>query len=215
MSNTSAAFGFSQRQGTGSSPTYEQVALRNGGIDYNATVIYPGDPVVRVGTADGTIAQAAGSAGGGTVTMAGIFVGCEYLSTAIGRKVWSNYWPGGSPVSSANQPSITAYIVNDPAAQFLCQSDSTGLAQNAVGANFDFAIGTGTATGGYGQSGAYLLHTGATTAAFPFRLQSLVTDPPGANGTAQGATVSTASPYVFAVVAFNNVETKNSTAVNT
>jgi hypothetical protein len=212
MGNISAPFGFQQRQGTGSSPTYELTSFRNGGIDYNASAIYQGDPVVRVGSGDGTLAQAAGSAGGSTVTMAGVFVGCKYLSTAQKRTVWSNYWPG-SDVSSANQSTIEAYVINDPNAQFLCQSDSTGLAQKDVGSNFDFAIGTGTTANGI--SGAYLLHTGATTAAYPWRLLSLVTDPPGAPGTAQGANASTAAPYNYAVVAFNNVETKNATAVNT
>lgn len=210
MGNVSAPFGFQQRQGTGSSPTYEQTTFRNGGIDYNATAIYFGDPVVRVSTSDGTIEQAAGSAGGSTVTMAGVFVGCKYLSTSQKRTVWSNYWPG-SDVSSANQSTIEAYVINDPNAQFLCQSDSTGLAQTQVGQNFDFAIGTGNASNGL--SGAYLLHTPVTTAAYPWRLIALVTDPPGAPGTAQGATASTASPYNYAVVAFNNVETKNATAV--
>lgn len=207
MANINAPFGFRQAQGTGSSPTYEQVAFRNGGIDYNAGAIYYGDPVVRAGTGDGTIKQAAGSAGASTVTMAGVFIGCKYLSTAQKRTVWSNYWPG-SDVSSANQSTIEAYVINDPNAQFLCQSDATGVAQADVGANFDFAIGTGTTSNGI--SGAYLLHTGAVTAAFPWRLVSLVTDPPGAPGT-----FANGQPYDYAVVAFNNVETKNATAVNT
>ena len=208
MTNVSGPFGFQQRQGTGASPTYEQVAFRNGGIAYNASAIYFGDPVNR--QSDGTIAQAPGSAAGSTVSMAGIFIGCKYLSTAQKHTVWSNYWPG-SDVSSANQPTIEAYVVNDPNAQFLVQSDSTGLAQTGVGSNFDFAIGTGTASNGI--SGAYLLHSPVTTAAYPFRLIGLVTDPPGAPGTAQGATAATASPYCYGVVAFNNVETKNATAV--
>lgn len=206
MANVAGYFGFRQYGGTGSAPTYEQVTLGNGGIDYNATVIYYGDPVVRVGTGDGTIEQAAGSAGASTVTMAGIFQGCKYLSTAIGRTVWSNYWPGGSPTTSANQSSIEAYIINDPAAQFIVQSDATGVTQAQVGGNIDFAIGTGSTANGI--SGAYLLHTGIVTAAYPFRLLSLVLSPPGAAGTASGA-------YNLAVVGFNNVETKNSTAINT
>jgi len=205
LSNVNAPFGFQQRQGTGSSPTYEQVTFGNGGIDYNATAIYFGDPVVRAGSGDGTVKQAAGSAGGSTVTMAGIFVGCKYLSTAQKRIVWSNYWPG-SDVAQANQSTIEAYVINDPNAQFLAQSDSTGLAQADVGSNVDFNIGTGNAANGL--SGAFLIHTGATTAAYPFRLVSLVLSPPGANGTASGA-------YNYAVVAFNNVETKNATAANT
>ena len=205
-SNTNAPFGFRQYVGRGSAPTYEQVAFPNGGIDYNATVIYYGDPVVRAGSGDGTLKQAAGAAGAGTVTMAGIFQGCKYLSTQTKKTEWSNYWPGGSPVTSGNQSTIEAYVINDPNAQFLVQSDSTGVAQADVGANFDFNIGTGTAANGL--SGAYLLHTGVTTAAYPFTFQKLVLDPPGANGTNSGA-------YNLAVVSFNNVETRVTTAVNT
>jgi hypothetical protein len=206
MANTNAPLGFRQYTGTGASPTYEQVTLGNGGIDYNATAIYFGDPVVRAGTGDGTIKQAAGSAGASTVTMAGIFQGCKYLSTVLQRTIWANYWPGGSPTSSANQSTIEAYIINDQNAQFLVQSDSTGVAQADVGANNDFNIGTGAAANGI--SGAFLIHGGAVTAAYPFRLLSLVLWPPGAQGTASGA-------YNWCVVAFNNVETKNATAVNT
>jgi hypothetical protein len=197
LANTAAPFGFRQYSGTGSSPTYEQVTLGNGGIDYNATVIYYGDPCTRASTTDGTLIQGLGS--GSVIPLAGIFMGCKYLSTAISRTVWSNYWPGGSPVTSANQSTIEAYIVNDPMAQWLVQGDATGVTQAAVGSNFDYIIGTGTAANGI--SGAALLHTAATTFTFPFRLQSCVLNPPGANGTTIGA-------YGLAVVAFNNVETK-------
>ena len=41
--NVSAPFGFRQFSGRGSAPTYEQVAVS---IDYNATNIFYGDPVV-------------------------------------------------------------------------------------------------------------------------------------------------------------------------
>jgi len=206
MANVSAPFGFRQYSGTGSAPTYEQVTFGPGGIDYNAGAIFYGDPVVRVGSGDGTLTQAAGSAGSGTVTMAGIFQGCKFLSTVLSRTLWSNYWPGGSPVASGSQSTIEAYVINDPNAQFLVQSDSTGVTQAGVGSNFDFSIGTGTTANGL--SGAFLLHTGVTTAAYPWRLVSLVTTPPGAPGTASGA-------YNLAVVAFNNVETRNATATNT
>jgi hypothetical protein len=214
MGNISAPFGFSRRQGTGSAPTFEQTAFPNGGIDTtDSTAIYFGDPVVRVGSTDGSIEQAAGSAGALTVTLAGIFLGCKYLSTAQKRTVWSNYWPG-SDVAASAQATVEAYVENDPNAQFLCQTDSTGVAQSQVGSNFDFAIGTGTAASGI--SGAYLLHTPVTTAAYPFRLVGLVLTPPGAPGTAQAASNpwTTVSPYNYAVVAFNNVETKNATAIN-
>lgn len=203
MANVNSPFGFWQRGGLGAAPTYEQYENGNGGIDYNATVIYYGDPVLRSGSGDGTLVQ---GSNGQTVPMAGVFIGCKYLSTAIGRTVWSNYWPGGSPVTSGNQTSISAWVVNDPAAQFTVQSDSTGLVQADVGTNLDYAIGTGTTSNGL--SGAYIDHGGATTSTKPFRFQSLILDPPGAPGTATGA-------YNWAVVAFNNVETKSLTAGNT
>jgi len=202
MANTQAYFGFWQRSGTGSSPTYEQTENGNGGIDYNTGAIYYGDPVQRVGSADGTLTQGANAQ---TTPMAGVFIGCKYLSTSQKRTVWSNYWPG-SDVTSGNQSAITAWVVNDPMAQFLVQSDSTGVLQADVGANNDYQIGTGTAANGL--SGAYLVHGGAVTSTKPWRLVSLVLDPPGQNGTASGA-------YNFAVVAFNNVETKALTATNT
>jgi len=213
MGNVSAPFGFVQRQGTGASPTYEFASgFNNGSIAYNASAIYYGDPVTRASSSSGTLIQAVGSAGNSTITMAGIFYGCKYLSTAQKRTVWSNYWPG-SDVASTAQSTIESYVVNDPNAQFLVQSDSTGLAQaTAIGAQFDFAIGTGTTANGL--SGAYLLHTPGSNASWPFRCVDLVFDPPGANGTIQGANVSTASPYNYAIVAFNNVETRVTTTYN-
>lgn len=206
MANTNAPFGFRQYAGRGTTPSYEQTAFSNGGIAYNANAIYYGDPVVRVGSGNGTLAQAAGSAGGSTVTMAGIFQGCKYLSTVTKKTEWFNYWPGGSPVTSGNQSTIEAYVINDINAQFLAQSDSTGVVQADVGSNLDFNIGTGTAANGL--SGAFLIHTGATTAAYPFRFEKLILDPPGANGTQSGA-------YNLAVVSYNNVEGRNATATNT
>jgi hypothetical protein len=201
-----APFGFSQRSGLGSAPTYENYEFANGGIDYNTAAIYYGDPVVRVGSGDGTIQQSAGGGGGSTVPLAGIFIGCKYLSTAQKRTVWSNYWPG-SDVTSANQSSIAAWVINDPQAQFLCQSDSTGVTQAQIGGNIDFALGTGTAANGL--SGAYILHTAVTTTGYPFRLQSLIT---GINP--QGVIQATGA-YNYAIVGFANVETKSLVAANT
>lgn len=192
MANTNAPFGFRQYQGTGSAPTYEQVAMTIASND--TTAIYFGDPVVPLNT--GYITQASSN----SVQIAGIFVGCKYLSTSQKRTVWSNYWPG-----SDNNGTVEAYVVNDPNAKFLAQTDSTGAAQGDVNANVGFAIGTGnTATG---ISGAYVdISTVNTTNTLPFRIISLVTNPPGSAGTASGA-------YNWVVVAFNNVSTKQLTSV--
>ena len=96
MANVSAPFGFAQRSGTGSSPTYEQV---KGTIAYNTAAIYYGDPIFRL--SDGTLAGASTGPGPTTTAIAGIFVGCAYLSVSQKRTVWGNYWPG-SDVASTN-----------------------------------------------------------------------------------------------------------------
>lgn len=193
MANTNAPFGFRQYSGNGSAPTYEQIAVR---IAYNATNIFYGDPVEP--DTNGYVVQGDGTTGDAGI--AGIFVGCKYLSVSQKRTVWSNYWPG-SDVASGN--TVEGYIVNDPNAKFLVQSDSSGIATTDLNANVGYAIGTGNTSNGI--SGAYI--TGVnTTATLPFRIVSLVTEPPGSAGTASGA-------YNWVIVAFNNVSTKSLTGI--
>jgi len=197
MANTNAPFGFRQASGTGVTPSYEQVeALIKS--DYT-TPIFFGDPVYPLDT--GYIAGS--SVTPGSVQIAGIFVGCKYLSVSQKRTVWSNYWPG-----SDNNGAVTAYIVNDPNANFLVQvggSSSTGLTQADIGANVQFAYGSGNTANGI--SAAYVVYnSGAVTATLPFRVKSLVTEPPGSNGTESGA-------YNYVIVGFNNVSTKQLTSV--
>ena len=192
MANTNAPFGFRQYSGTGSAPTYEQVAMTI--ASNNTTAVYFGDPVVPLNT--GYITQASSN----SVQIAGIFVGCKYLSTSQKRTVWSNYWPG-SDASSA----VEAYVVNDPNAKFVAQSDATGVAFADINANIGFAIGTGNSATGI--SGAYLdTSTLNTTNTLPFRVVALVQNPPGSAGMEAGA-------YNWAVVAFNNVSTKQLTGI--
>lgn len=197
MANTAPGSynGFQQYSGTGSAPTYEQVA---GTAAYNAT-IYFGDPVVINGST-GYIAQASTTSGTTSATaIAGVFVGCKYLSVSQKRTVWSNYAPG-TDVSSSN--TVEVYYVNDPNAKFAVWSDATGIAQADTGSTCGFDIGTGNASNGisgaflnYGTSGPNSDGTG------PFRIVGLVGNPPGTNGTEWGA-------YARVVVAFNNVATK-------
>jgi len=199
MANTQAYFGFRQYQGTGSAPTYEQIAVT---VAYNASAIYFGDPVTP--QTDGTVARSASTgATPGVPGIAGIFVGCQYLSVSQKRTVWSNYWPG-SDVASTN--SVIGYIINDPNAKFVAQSDATGIAAADVGSTIGFAIGSGNTSNGI--SGAYLDTTTINTATYnvyaPFKIVSVITDPPGSNGT-----IGNGQPYDYAVVAFNYVATKN------
>lgn len=199
--NTAGPFGFRQYRGNGSAPTYEQVAVS---MVYNATATFFGDPVTQ--QTDGTYAQSASTGATPAVLgIGGVFVGCKYLSVAQKRTVWSNYWPG-SDVASGNF--VEAYIVNDPNAQFLAQTDATGLALTDVNSTIGFVIGTGNTANGI--SGAYLDSTTLNTATYninaPFKVVGIYNNPPGAPGT-----LSNSQAYDYAIVAFNNVATRNFT----
>jgi len=196
MANTFAPFGFSQNKGTGSAPTYEQVPAP---IAYNTANIFFGDPVFRL--SDGTVAGVTTGPGPGTGVLAGIFVGCKYLSVSQKRTVWSNYWPG-SDVASTN--TVEGYLVNDPNAQFLVQSSGgSGITQAMLGQLVQFAYGTGNTS--TGLSGAYIDATSVgSTATLPFRIVSLIVP--------VGSSTAVTGQYNNAIVAFNNVETKVTTA---
>lgn len=206
MANVFVPNGFNQYRGTGSSPTYEQVP---GQIAASTAAIFFGDPVFRLATgATGTLAGATTGPGPGTTPIAGIFIGCKYLSVAQKRTVWSNYWPGSDV---ATGQFAEGYFINDPNAQFIAQvgvSTTTGVTALQVGLNVQFAYGTGNTFNGI--SGAYvdISVTPAVTATLPFRVVGLLTDPPGANGT-----IGNGAANNSVILAFNNVETKNTLAV--
>lgn len=187
--------GFQQYSGNGSAPTYEQV---EGNAAYNQA-IYFGDPVVY-NASTGYVERASTTSGTtGVAALAGVFVGCKYLSVSQKRTVWSNYAPG-SDISASD--TATVYYVNDPNAKFAVWSDATGIAQADIGSTGGFNIGTGNTANGI--SGAYLnwgTSGGNSDGSGPFRIVGLVGNPPGVNGTEWGA-------YARVVVAFNNVATK-------
>ena len=195
MANTNSPFGFRQYYGgSGGAPTFAQSTRVIAST--NNTPIYSGDPVMPViSTANGYITQGAA----GATTLAGIFVGCKYLSVSQKRTVWNSYWPGSDASGD-----IEAYIVDDPIAQFIVMGTSTTfnitgtlttVTSSKVGQYAQFAIGTGDAS--TGQSGAYL-DTANTTATFPFIVRGLIAAPPGA----PGADPTTA--YNQVIVGFNN-----------
>jgi len=165
MANTFAPNGFLQYQGgAGGAPTFAQSTRKI--ASGNATAIFTGDPVMPViGSATGYITQGAA----GTTVLAGIFVGCKYLSTSQKRVVWSTYWPGSDATND-----VEAYVIDDPNARFVVQSSGTGFpvtgtlaaqTSGVQGQYAQFTIGTGsTATG---RSGAYISAVG-TTVTYPF-----------------------------------------------
>lgn len=178
MANVNAPFGLKPlTSATGAASNYE---MRKANIAYNnATKIYRGDPVKLLST--GYIAQ--WTAATAVSQLWGIFCGCEYLSSAQGKKVFSQIWPGADVASTAQDTIVASIIPCNQATNgtFLVQSDATGVAFADIGQNIDVALGTGNTL--TGQSGAYLdVSTINTTATLPFRIMGLAGGSLGAGG---------------------------------
>lgn len=154
------------------------------------------------------------------IPVAGVFVGCKYLSTSQKRTVWSSYWPGSDASSDAY-----AYCITDPNAQFLVQTANSNTTATAVGLasvgqnigfNYNDSATAGetngnTATGQstyfadqYTLSANYAAGYYAN-AALPFRIIGLYNYQPGQTSplvSINGADPTTA--YNKIVVGFNN-----------
>ena len=188
MANTNAPNGFQVfRRFDGGSPTsgYETRKI----LSTYSTAIGFGDPVIPVST--GYIQRATAS----TVQIAGIFFGCKYLNTSVGRTVWSNNWPGTTQGSDAE-----AYIVTDPQVLFVAQSNNTAITFADIGANIQFVIGTPNSTTGMSTT-ALDQSTIATTDTLPFRIVGLLSQYETTSGAVNGT--DDASAYNRVIVAPN------------
>ena len=193
MANTFAPYGFLQYQGgAGGAPTFAQSTRKI--ASGNSTAVFTGDPVMPViSTANGYITQAAA----GSTVLAGIFVGCKYLSTSQKRTVWSSDWPGSDTTTD-----VEAYVIDDPNARFVVQSSGSGFpitgttstqTSGVQGQYAQFTIGTGNTS--TGRSGAYISSV-ATTVTFPF----IVVD----YATSFGNGGDPTTQYCNLIVGFNN-----------
>jgi len=198
LTNTFAPFGF-RPVSTSNGPINWRVSTRRVAAG-NSTPIYKGDVVMPVvGTPTGYITLGVPGTIAATVPAAGIFWGCQYLSTTQKRTVWSQYWPGSDATGD-----VIAFVIDDPNARFVVQTSgssfqitgtNSAFTSSPVGQYATFNAGVGSAT--TQQSGQYL-DTVGSTAAYPFIITDMVIDPPGANGT------DATSNYNYVVVGFNN-----------
>ena len=149
MANVLAPTGF-REYGTidGSPPNFGQAK----GFCLYSTAIFSGDPL-KWGTAGYLApATATGNTGAGVV---GIAYSFRWTSTALGRTVWSQYYPGNDSVNNAD---VVVYYTAAPNSLFYAQATSTSagtaiggpLVQADVGTFFNFATGAG----GNTQTGA-------------------------------------------------------------
>jgi hypothetical protein len=206
LANTFAPQGFQAiARLNGAAPTFGMSPARIS--KSNATAIYFGDPVTQLNT--GYITQSTA----GTTQIHGIFAGCQYLSTAFGKTVWSRYWPGTTDAAA----DVAAYIIDDPLTVFAVQSGNGGPCVLAnIGTNINFALGTGNTSNGI--SGAYAdFSTLATTSTLPFRIVNIGGNSGYATGFGPPAIVGNGSDgttaYNTIYVTFNNQDYKSLTGI--
>jgi hypothetical protein len=199
MANVLGPFGFLQ-WGTNSGPVN---FAENHNPPYRiaagyATQIFYGDAVrMNVSGPTGYVEQwANGDGATATRILVGIFVGCSYFSTSAQQTVYKRYWVGSDATGD-----VSAYIVDDPNAQFKVQAGiATAITQASVGQTADIVatpVGN-TTTGASGMS----LSTPTTTSTLPFKVVNVINSPPTANGS------DLTTPYNYVVVSMNNQQYK-------
>lgn len=203
MANNFAPFGF-RPVSTSNGPINWRISTRRIAAG-NSTAIYKGDAVVPVtGTPTGYIAQATA----GSVPLAGIFWGCQYLSTSQKRVIWSQYWPGSDATGD-----VIAYVIDDPQARFVVQTSGSSFQITGSNTTFTYSpvgqlaqLNVGAGSSSTQQSGMYL-DTVGSTATYPFQIVDMVIDPPGSNG------ADATSNYNWVIVGFNNEMLRSNGAV--
>ena len=183
MANANVAFGLKPINLAGGAPN--STGTNAYFIKSDASAIYQGSPVIA--TNDGTIAIT-GSASGDTYKHIGVFAGCEYVSSATGEKVFSNYWPG----SGANTDyDIVGYVYDNPHQRFIIATDATftnrATAIAAIFENTQFTTGTsGSTTTGVSSASMDVATLDATNASLPLKIVGLYADVENSDYTAAG-----------------------------
>jgi hypothetical protein len=203
----------------------------NGQTTY-ASNIFTGDPViwnpVTANQGSGTIARYGfntdGNGGTNTVSVLGVFMGCEY-TLPTGILVKSAYWPSATQVYAGSQ--IKAYVIDDPDAVFDIQvSTWTNILNDArfpyglMGQNF----GLGLAGGGAnlvpnnpvdgspltGQSAAYLAKVftandpAHTVVTLPLKVIGYTKNPNNIANPISYTADATTAPFLNVMVQINN-----------
>ena len=170
MANSNGAFGLRPYGILGSAPNSTGLTEYRIASD-NTNKIYKGMAVIPI--AAGVIDDLQAAAGG-TVSILGVFNGCEYVSSTTGETVFSNNWPGSG--ADANFP-VKAFIYDNPNQLFTIATSNVVAAANteaevraAVFSNIQLANGnSGDDTTGLSSASADL-NTIATTAAHALRI---------------------------------------------
>jgi hypothetical protein len=182
MANLDAAFGLRPYKMLGAGANTNGVMsfdIQTTATAGTSSVIYEGTPVIPL--ANGMI-DIVGAAAGGTVSLLGAFIGCQYTDLN-GTPTFTNKWPGTAAVKSGT--AATALIAAHPDQLFLINCDAAA-ADATVHANANFATATsGNATTGI-STGELAVSTVNTTNTLNMRIVGFADQPSSDDATVAG-----------------------------
>lgn len=200
MANTNAPFGF-RWLGLNNSPSTPSSSIIERKIaQANTNKLYRGDLCINLDT--GYIDKTSGTPVTSAASLyAGVFWGCEYLSVAAGRNVFSTYWPGGD--AAGDVKALLLPLTGSTPPLFVAQTLLTSAAFADIGLNVRPSYAAGTAYSGYSKSGMTIdMGATAVTATYPFQIVDLWSNrsAPGQPGT------DDTTSYNWVVVSFNGFQ---------
>ena len=154
-------------------------ATRQRRIASGASSIGFGDPVIFVN--DGTIAVSTSTTTAPATGFAGVFLGCQFVSSVTGQPTFSQAWISGTSVKA--NTFITAFVCEDPDQLFQVAvvtgttvvSTTSGLTYSEINNNVALVANT-LNTVSYDSQQAILLSSAAVTDTLPLRIVDLVPD---------------------------------------
>jgi hypothetical protein len=154
-------------------------ATRQRRIASGASSIGFGDPVIFVN--DGTVAVSTSTTTAPATGFAGVFLGCQFVSSVTGQPTFSQAWISGTSVKA--NTFITAFVCEDPDQLFQVAvvtgttvvSTSSGLTYSNINNNVALVANT-LNTVSYDSQQAILLSSADVTATLPIRIVDLVPD---------------------------------------
>ena len=154
-------------------------ATRQRRIASGASSIGFGDPVIFVN--DGTVAVSTSTTTAPATGFAGVFLGCQFVSSVTGQPTFSQAWISGTSVKA--NTFITAFVCEDPDQLFQVAvvtgttvvSTTSGLTYSEINNNVALVANT-LNTVSYDSQQAILLSSAAVTASLPIRIVDLVPD---------------------------------------
>jgi hypothetical protein len=181
-------------------------ATRQRRIASGAASIGFGDPVIFVN--DGTIAVSTSTTAAPATGFAGVFLGCQFVSSVTGQPTFSQAWISGTSVKA--NTFITAFVCEDPDQLFQVAvvtgttvvSTTSGLTYSNINNNVALVANTLNTTSNDSQQ-AILLSSADVTASLPIRIVDLVPD--------TAFTYSGTVYYPEAIVKFNAPNISGST----